>query len=116
MYKRQVLYSSSEGHESMMAWRCLWALTLLTVCCIASVSSECVKQGDDFSKYNDGHKYSKSDVEKNWGKTNGPYKMISGGDGGPSLTTIDGGAIRGSFRKGVQYLTLGGSSRCSTRG
>ena len=100
----------------MMAWRCLWALTLLTVCCIASVSSECVKQGDDFSKYNDGHKYSKSDVEKNWGKTNGPYKMISGGDGGPSLTTIDGGAIRGSFRKGVQYLTLGGSSRCSTRG
>lgn len=86
----------------MLAWQSLCALTLLALCGIASVSSECLKQGDDFSKYKDGHKYHKDDVAKKWGDHKGPYKMIGGG-GGSALTTIDGGAIRGSFRKGGEW-------------
>lgn len=84
----------------MMAWRCLCALALLTVCCFESVSSECLKEAT-FTKYKDNHIYSKDDVDNDFAKTNGPYKMVKGGSGGDALTTIDGGAIRGKFRKGV---------------
>jgi hypothetical protein len=84
----------------MMAWRCLCALTFFTLCCTGSVMSECLKKAT-FHHYKDNHKYSKSNVEDDWGSTNGPYKMIEGGSGGPALTTIDGGAIRGTYKKGV---------------
>jgi hypothetical protein len=93
----------------MMAQKCLCALTILVVFCTGSVTSECLKKGS-FSQYEDNHKYSKNDAEDDWGPTNGPYKMIQGGNGGDALTTIDGGAIRGSFRKGVLYVSLPPSS------
>lgn len=87
-----------------MVWRCFYALSLLTVYFIDAVNCECLKKSS-YGKYKDNHKVSKDDVEDDWGKTHGPYKMIEGGNGGPALTEIDGGAIRGKFRKGVTSVT-----------
>jgi hypothetical protein len=57
-----------------------------------------------FNVYDKEALYSKVNVQRDWPNTQGPYKMIVGGDDGPPLTKVGGSTIVGTFPKGELQL------------